>query len=321
MAARAECRMARDPRQTVMMFSVLASGVMVAGKLTAYFLTNSAALLADGAESVVHGVATGFAAFSLWFASRPADPNHPYGHGRIAYLSIGFEGALVVATSLAVAYCGVVSLIRGPQLRDLGVGFTIAVVLAVMNLILGLVLVHVGKKQRSMIVVANGKHVLTDVFTTGTAVVGVGMVMLTGVDWLDPVAAMLIAVCILVSGMTMVRQSVAGLMDELDPTLSERLIEFLETAVREGRIAGYHQLHCRSLDDRIWIDVHVLMPGKLSLMDAHARVTKLEASVQSLLSPQSANVVSHIEPADHEGTHPAGHETTSDPLRQDTPGD
>ena len=315
----AESGMARDPRQVVISFSVLASAAMLAGKLTAYYLTNSAALLADAAESVVHGAATGFAAFSLWFATRPADAGHPYGHGRIVYLSVGVEGTLVVATSVAVAYSGLAALLRGPELRHLGAGFSIAVVLAALNLTLAVFLISVGKRHRSMVILSNGKHVLTDVLTTGAAIIGVGLVMLTGALWLDPLAAIVIAVMIFVSGMTLVRRSIAGLMDRLDPALSGRLIECLGAAVCSGRIAGFHQLRCRSLEDEVWVDVHVLIPGELSLVEAHARATELEASMRSLLRPQSATITSHLEPVEHEGIHPAGHETTTDPLRANEP--
>ena len=160
--------MSRDPRKTAITASLLASVVMLAGKLTAYSLTHSTAIFSDALESVVHGAATGLAAFSLWYAARPADADHPYGHGRIAYFSAGFEGALVFAASVAVISSGVIGLIRGPQLRHLGVG-------------LG---------------------------------------MLTRIEWLDPVAALLIGGLIMVSGVSLVRRSFGGLMDQVDPDVS-----------------------------------------------------------------------------------------------------
>lgn len=306
--------MARDARKVVMIVSLLASVVMLVGKVTAYAITHSTAILADAAESVVHGVATGLAVFSLWFAARPADANHPYGHGRIAYFSAGFEGALVLLASIAVIYSGVLGLINGPQLRHLGVGLTIAGGLALVNLVLGLALIRIGKKHNSLIVSANGKHVLSDMWTTAAAIVGVGLVMITGVTWLDPVTAILIGGYIMITGASLVRKSIAGLMDELDPQLSQRLVDGLKLAVREGHIVDYHQLRCRKINDELWIDVHLLVPGELTTFEAHSRVSRVEASLLGLFPRERVHITSHIEPHDHENAHPGGHVEVGDPL-------
>lgn len=302
-----------------MIVSLLASMVMLVGKITAYTITHSTALLADAAESVVHGVATGLAVFSLWFAARPADANHPYGHGRIAYFSAGFEGALVLLASLVVIYSGVAGLIYGPQLRQLGLGLTIAGGLALVNLVLGLALIRIGKKYNSLIVSANGKHVLSDMWTTAAAIVGVGLVMITGVAWLDPVTAILIGGYIMVTGASLVRKSIAGLMDELDPQLSQRLIDGLQAAVREGHIVDYHQLRCRMINDELWIDVHLLVPGELATFEAHNRVSHVEASLLGLFPRERVHITSHIEPHDHENAHPGGHVDVGDPLSEEPP--
>jgi cation diffusion facilitator family transporter len=300
--------------------SLLVSIVMLAGKLTAYLLTHSTAILADAVESVVHGAATGLAAFSLWLAGRPADKEHPYGHGRIAYFSAGFEGALVFAAAVAVIYGGVRGLIHKPQLDNLGLGLAIAAGLAVVNLALGLTLVRIGRRHNALILVANGKHVLADVWTTAAAIVGVGLVMITKVEWLDPLAALLIGVLIMASGLSLVRSSIAGLMDEVDPDVSRRLVKGLQTQVEQGRIVGFHQLRCRLVNDELWVDVHVLVPGEMPAGEAHRAVSQLEEAVHSLFPSQRVHVTSHIEPADHEAAHPGGHRGVSDPLPSSQPG-
>jgi len=306
--------MARDAKKTVMMVSVLCSFLMLAGKGAAYFLTNSSALLADVAESLVHGLATGFAAFSLWYGARPADACHPYGHGRIKYISIGFEGTLVFLAAVAVMASGVVGLIRGPELRHLGPGLGIAGALAAVNLALGLALVRVGRRHGSMVIIANGRHVLADVWTTAAAIVGLGLVLLTGVDVLDPIAALLIGGYILIAGASLIRKSVAGLMDELDPALSARILERLDHGLRDRLICGYHKLRCRQLDDEIWIDVHLLLDGTLSMIEAHDRATRLETAVNALFPGEVVHITTHLEPEDHEAAHPGGHEDQRDPL-------
>ena len=306
--------MSNDPRKIVMNLSLLAALVMLAGKLTAYSLTHSAAILSDAAESVVHGVATAFAAFSLWYAAQPADAGHPYGHRRIAYFSAGFEGALILAAALAVMWSGVSGLIHGVQLRNLGVGLTIAGSLAIINLVLGIALVRIGRKHNALILISNGKHILTDVLTTAAAVVGVGLVMLTGISWLDPLAALLIGASIMVSGARLARTSFAGLMDQVDPDLTQRLITGLGGCVGDGLIAGFHQLRCRRTDDEVWVDVHVLIPGELPMNTAHVRVTSVEEALRELFPQDRMHITSHLEPADHEAAHPGGHADAGDPL-------
>lgn len=306
--------MSRDPGKTAICLSVLVAGVMLAGKVTAYLLTHSTAILADAAEDVVHVGATVLAAFSFWYATRPADARHPYGHGRIAYFSAGFEGALILAASVAVIWTGVAGLLHGPQLQHLGVGVAIISTLAVINLILGLTLVRIGRRENNLILIANGRHALADMGTTLAAVVGVGLVMLTGVTWLDPLAALVIGGVIMVSGVSLVRQSYRGLMDEVAPELSQRLVAGLQEHVDAERIAGFHQLRCRMVNNELWVDVHLLLPGELSMDEAHTRVTQVEGSLPRLFPSERVHVTSHIEPAEHDAAHPDRHRDVSDPL-------
>jgi cation diffusion facilitator family transporter len=305
----------RDPRKTAITISLLASALMLVGKLTAYLLTHSAAIFSDAAESVVHGAATALAAYSLWLAARPADTRHPYGHGRIAYFSAGFEGALVFAASLAIVYSAVMALIRGPELQRLGLGLAIAGALAAINVVLGLMLVSVGRKHHALILVANGKHVLSDMLTTMAAIVGVSLVLLTGVSWLDPVAALCIGAYIMITGAGLIRKAVGGLMDELEPELSQRLVDGLRRTMSADLIVDFHQLRCRQINDELWVDVHLLVPGELSTLEAHERVTRAEQSVRELFPENKVHITSHIEPADHTAAHPRGHPGVSDPLK------
>ena len=208
MAASAESKEPHvDIRYVVMGISLAVSLLMLAGKLTAYFLTGSAAILADASESVVHLAATGFAAYSLWYSMQPADDCHPYGHGRISFFSAGFEGALVFVASFAVIGSGLYELWRGPEVEKIGLGLAITICLAVINLALGITLVTVGRRNSSIVLVANGKHVLTDVYTTAAAIVGLALVLLTGRDILDPLSAILIGFLIMAGGFSLLRSA------------------------------------------------------------------------------------------------------------------
>lgn len=308
------CLMTGDPRKLAILTSVLISFFMLAGKSAAYVLTHSAAMFADAAESVVHLVATGLAAYSLWYAARPPDADHTYGHGRIAYFSAGFEGALVFAAACTVIYSGVFGLIHGVDPRNLGVGLAIAGGLAVINLMLGAFLIRVGRKHNALILVSNGKHVLTDVWTTAAALVGLTLVWTTGVTWLDPAAAVLIGVLIMWSGISLLRRSAGGLMDRVEPEVTQRLVEGIQRHVDSAALAGFHQLRCRRLNDEIWIDVHVQLPGEISTYEAHDRATRLEASMRELFPSDTVHMITHIEPLEHDQVHPAGHENSHDPL-------
>lgn len=306
----------RDPRQFAMRVSLLASVLMLAGKLTAYAITNSTAMFADAAESVVHGVATGFAAFSLWYASRPADVSHPYGHGRIVYFSTGFEGALVLAASFAVMRSGVLGLLHEPQLERLGIGLGIAGTLAAINLVLGAALVRIGRKHNAIVLVANGRHVLSDFWTTAAAILGLVLVKLSGIVWFDPLVALLIGAWIMLTGVSLIRQAIAGLMDAVDPELAARFEAGLEDAVRTGRIMDFHELRCRRINDEIFVEAHLLVPGETPLHEAHHRATEVETVLRELVPGQRIHVVTHVEPLAHDAAHPAGH-----PHRLDTEAD
>lgn len=299
--------MFRDPRHLAMGISLIASVFMLAGKLTAYFLTHSAAMFADAAESVVHGVATAFAAFSLWYASRPADADHPYGHGRIVYFSTGFEGALVLAASVAVMRSGVMGLIHGAELERIGVGLAIAGTLAAFNLVLGAALVRVGKSHNAIVLVANGKHVLSDFWTTAAAILGLVLVKLTGRTWLDPIAALIIGGWIMFTGIGLIRTAIAGLMDAVDPELLAKVEAGLEDAVRDGRIAQFHEVRCRKLNDEVFIEAHLLVPGETRLHEAHDRASEVEIRLRGLFPNQRVHVNTHVEPRAHDAAHPKGH--------------
>lgn len=300
--------MIHDPRKLAMLVSLAAAVLMLAGKLTAYYLTHSAAIFSDAAESVVHGAATALAAFSLWYAGKPADLDHPYGHGRIVYFSAGFEGALVAGTAVLVLYSGVRGLIYGVNISNLGLGLGISGALAAVNLVLGLALLRVGRTHNALVLVANGKHVLSDTLTTLAAIVGVGLVMLTGQTLFDPAAALLIGVLILASGLRLLREAFGGLMDEVAPEIIDQLADELQRQKQAGQIAGFHQLRCRLTNDQLWVDLHVLIPGDIPTREAHRRVTELEKALHGLPIEHQLRVTSHIEPADHAAAHPAGHE-------------
>lgn len=303
-----------DLKRAAMGASLATAVLMLVGKITAFMLTDSEAILSDAAESVVHIVATGVAGFSLWYAQQAADDSHPYGHGKIAYFSAGFEGAMILSAAGYIYYSSIVALITGPDLQNLGIGIVITGALCLVNLVLGSFLVYVGRKQNALILVANGKHVLTDMWTSAGVVIGVLIVQFTGARWVDPVCAILVATNILWEAGKLILNAAHGLLDKANPAHAPLILNTLKAAVESGKITGYHQLRHRESNDIIWIDVHMLVPGAQSTADAHHAVTEIEDSIEELFPDFCVHVTTHIEPAEHENAHPNGHAKLSDPY-------
>ncbi|MEB3197430.1 MAG: cation diffusion facilitator family transporter [Candidatus Sericytochromatia bacterium] len=296
-----------DPRRIAMAASIAAAGIMLVGKLGAWWLTGSAAIFSDAIESVIHLVATGVATFGLWWTTQPADEDHPYGHGKFAYFSAGFEGALILVAALSIIATGVRALIVGPALQELGLGLLITAALALLNLFLGLYLVQAGKRHQSLVLVANGQHVLTDSWTSAGVVVGVGLVWLTGVLWLDPLVAIAVGLNIVWTAWRLLKASFEGLMDRTHPDESNRLDACLRQAQAEGLIVGYHQVRHRRVGHEVLIEAHLLFQDEASLQAAHRVAGVVERRIGALFPGENVTVTTHLEPACHDDEHPESH--------------
>ena len=282
--------------------------LMFLTKVGAYFITGSAAILSDAAESVVHVVAVAFAAYSLRVTERPADDCHLYGHAKIGFFSAGFEGALIGLAAIYIIYAATSKWLAGLEIENLGLGTTITAGAALINGGLGAYLVRIGRKRNSLILVANGKHVLTDCWTSVGVLVGVGLTLATG--WLpwDPICAIFVAVNILVSGLGLIRQSAAGLMDRANPEIHAQLEQVLDAQAEEHEMQ-YHGLRHRNLGTMHWVDVHLLFAGDTPVQEAHHIATLVEQQIREAL-PAGAYVEAHLEAVeDHGEVHPEGHHT------------
>ncbi len=304
----------RDPRRRAMGVSLLVSFFMLTGKVGAYLITDSSAIFSDAAESVIHLLATGLVAASLWYAVQPPDPEHPYGHRKAAYFASGFEGGLILLAALVIVVTAVRDLIVGPQVESLGLGLLIIAVLCCVNGALGWYLQHEGRKHGSLVLVSNGKHVVTDMWTSLGVLVGVGLVWMTDVVWLDPVVAILVALNILHTAWGLLRQAFSGLMDAADEEETSRIIAALNSAQEAGRILNFHQLRHRRIENQLWIEYHLLFPAHLSITEAHERSHDVEEIIDDLFPEDRVYVTAHLEPSPHRKAHPSGHREPADPL-------
>jgi cation diffusion facilitator family transporter len=289
-------------RRRAMNLSLAVGFAMLGGKWYAYLLTGSMAILSDAAESIVHVIAVAFAVFSLWLSHQPADRSHPYGHEKISFFSAGIEGALILLAAVVIIYEAMAKLIQGIQLENLGVGAVVVAGAGAINGVLGWYLIREGKRLGSLILVANGKHVLTDSWTSLGVIVGLLLTMATG--WLpfDPLLAIFVAVNILWSGSRLIRQSIGGLMDEADPTTENAIRAVLDRETRPRGIQ-YHELRFRNSGSSLWVEFHLLFPPSTPLAEAHWKATEIEAAVQSS-QPTPVYVVTHLEPEEgHDEPH------------------
>lgn len=305
---------AQRQQRVAMAASLVVAVVMLVGKLAAYALTGSTAIFSDALESVVHLFATAVAGFSLWYAAQPPDRAHPYGHGKIAYVSAGLEGALILVAALAIGYEAVRALVVGPELQNLGVGLAITAALALVNLVLGATLVRVGKRTNALVLVANGHHVLTDMWTSLGVLAGVGLVLVTGVEWLDPVVALLAGSNILWTSGRLIRDAYGGLMERADDAETARVLAVLEAAEAEGLIQGHHHVRHRRVNDQVWLEQHLLLPDALRLDAAHERASRVEARQRALFPESRVQITSHLEPTSHRHSAGVPHDDVADSL-------
>ena len=283
-----------EEQKRIMNLSLGAAVVLLLLKVTAAVVTGSSAIYSDAAESVVHLLAVSFAAWALRLAHKPADETHHFGHDKVAFLSAGFEGAMIAAAAVLILYEAVRQFIFGVQLQHLGFGVAVTAVAAGMNLVLGLALVRVGKRANSPLIRANGQHVLTDVWSSVAVLVALGLVFLTGWKLWDPIAAVLAALNILRMGYRLVRESLGGLLDETDPKVEREICALLDAEVAK-RGLSYHNFRHRHSGVTHWVEFHLVFDDDLTVGDAHEAATGIEASVAALLQPDG-RVISHLEP-------------------------
>jgi cation diffusion facilitator family transporter len=289
-----------------MRLSLITGFLMLGMKVFAYAITGSVAILSDAAESVVHVVAVSFAAYSLWLSLKPPDRSHHYGHDKIAYFSAGFEGAMIILAAVYIIYVSVHKWLHGLQIENLGKGTLLTLAAALINAALGGYLVWVGKKHRSLIVEANGKHVLTDSWTSFGVVAGLSLAMITGWLPLDPILAIIVALNILWTGGNLMRQSIGGLMDEGDPTTESRIRKVLEEMTANTGVE-FHGLRHRNAGNTVWVEFHLLFPRGTLLDEAHKLATAMEEGIARELGVRT-EVISHLETLeDHHEVHSQRH--------------
>jgi len=274
--------------------SLVVSIVLLAAKYQAYRLTGSTAILSDALESIVNVVAAVFAIGALIFAGRPADRNHPYGHGKMEFLSAAFEGGLIAFAALVILYEVVQSLTHGVALRALDLGLAIVLGAGLVNLALGYYLVRTGRRYESLTLVADGRHVLADFYTSAGIVVGLLLVRFTGLVWLDPLVAAVVALNLMWTGFRLIRQASAGLLDEEDSALLDRLLTVLQPHLGQG-VIRIHHLRAIRAGRFHHVDAHLVVPEFWSVERSHELAEELGDRVMKELGVEGEMTL-HTDP-------------------------
>lgn len=249
-------------------------------KFGAYILTASNFVLTDAAESIVNVVASAFAFFSIYLAAQPRDQNHPYGHGKVEFFSVFIEGSLISIAAIIIIIKSVYGIFYPAVVHDLITGAVIIGITGIVNGVLGFYMINKGKSLPSITIYADGKHLLTDMFTSIGLVVGLLLIHFTKILWLDSALSIAVALYILYSGYGLVRRSVSGLMDEADFEVVTEVLEVLNKK-REVEWIDIHNFRAQKYGHELHIDCHLTLPNYFDLNRVHEEVKKVDRLINN----------------------------------------
>ncbi|EJL73261.1 cation diffusion facilitator family transporter [Chryseobacterium populi] len=248
--------------------------ILFIGKIIAWKLTNSDAVFSDAMESIVNVISAFMGLYSLHLAAKPKDEDHPYGHGKVEFVTSGIEGALIAIAGIMIIYEGVNSLIVGKTLNKLDWGIAIIAATAIINYLLGYISIKKGQANNSLVLISSGKHLQSDTITTLGVVISLVVVYFTKIYWLDSLVALVFGAYIIFIGYKIVRKSLSGIMDEQDPELLNQIVKILENN-RHTEWIDVHNMKIQQFGSALHIDAHITLPWYYSLRDAHNEMEKV----------------------------------------------
>ncbi|MCA6066867.1 cation diffusion facilitator family transporter [Chryseobacterium sp. RG1] len=248
--------------------------ILFIGKIVAWKLTKSDAVFSDAMESIVNIISAFMGLYSLYLAAKPKDEDHPYGHGKVEFVTSGIEGALIAIAGVIIIYEGINSLIAGKVLNKLDWGIFIIAATAIINYLLGYISIKKGENENSLVLISSGKHLQSDTVTTLGVVVSLIVVYFTKIYWIDSVVALIFGAYIIFVGYKIVRKSLSGIMDEQDPDLLNQIIALLEENRRIEWI-DVHNMKIQQFGASLHIDAHITLPWYYSLREAHSEMEKV----------------------------------------------
>ncbi len=274
--------------------SIVAAVVTISLKFSAYFYTGSMGLLSDAMESCVNLLAAVIALVMIHIAEKPADENHEYGHTKAEYFSSAIEGALIMTAAVSILWTAIPKLLAPKPIENVGIGLIISFVATLVNLVVGLYLIKNGKEKKSLLLEADGKHLMTDVYTSVGVIAAIILVNFTGFILLDPIIAIVVALNIIWTGLQLIKRSANGLMDVSMTEDELKLVnDYLDSVKTNG--IDYHSLMSRQAGQRKFISFHLLVPGSWTVKQGHDLADRIEENIEDLF-PELITVTTHIEP-------------------------
>lgn len=278
----------------IILLSLITSVVLMIAKFIAYYLTHSNAILTDALESIVNVMATSFALYSIYLAAIPKDKNHPYGHGKVEFFSAFVEGGLIFIAGIVIIGKGIYNLFYPSEIQYILDGMVILALTGIVNFFLGRYLVRKGKDYHSITLLADGKHLQTDAYSTIGILVGLALFYVTKIVLIDTLLSLAIGVFVLYNGYKLLRKSIGGLMDESDVELVNKVVDVLQNNRREAWI-DVHNLRIQRYGTELHIDCHLTMPNYYSLIQVHDEVSDIDRLVN-----EGANIKTelfiHVDP-------------------------
>lgn len=265
-------------------------------KITAWFLTGSLAILTDALESIVNIIAGGVGLYSLYLSAKPKDANHPYGHGKAEFVSAGLEGFLILLAGIYIIYKAVESFFIPHEIQRLSLGLIFISGTAVVNFIAGFVCFKTGKENDSLQLIAGGKHLIIDGWSTVAILAGLFLVSVTGIKFIDSIIAIAISVFIILNGYTIVRFSLSGIMDETDTKLLQQIVEQINSQRAENWI-DVHNMRVIKYGNKLHCDCHLTVPWYLSVREGHEEMEALAALVSDRFG-ESVEFFVHVDPCE-----------------------
>ncbi|MBX5439785.1 MAG: cation transporter [Thermoflavifilum sp.] len=279
----------------VMLLSLVLSVGLTLIKTWAYWQTHSVAILSDALESIINIVTAALAMYSVHLAAQPRDSNHPYGHGKVEFFSVGVEGALIFIAGILIAVKALQYFLHPYALQQLDKGIGLVGLTAVVNLFLGWFLIRKGKQLPSLTIQGNGQHILTDAYSTGGLLLALLVIEYTGWEWIDPVASLGIGAWVLQKGYRLVRRSVSGLMDEANPELLDQVIDILARH-RKINWIDLHNFRIQQYGNNYHIDCHLTLPYYYSLEQVHRENEALTQLIKTHIHTGETECFIHVDP-------------------------
>ena len=262
----------------IQLFAVVVGVLLLVAKFAAFLYTHSNTIFTDALESIVNVLTGCFALYSLHLSSKPKDFDHPYGHGKVEFISAGLEGILIVLAGAVIIGKAALAFFSPPELEHLNIGITIIIISGLVNFGMGMWLVHVGKANHSITLKADGQHLKSDAYTSFGIIIGLGLIILTNVKILDNIVAIIFGLLIIYMGIKLARKSIAGIMDEADEAIIQSIVDNI-CAQRKPEWIDVHNLRVIQFGNKLHVDCHVTLPWYYTLEAAHNEIEKIAAII------------------------------------------